>query len=179
VTNTWGKKVHSRCSLVPSALPPLPPPPPSAPFPWCKSQADSHMPGKCPTPPVPAPCPFTNFRLRHPLWNHATAPPPSASRTCAPPGISHLPPPPVSCTCSPLYLAPGPPSPPALHKAHLHHPPKHGVLVVQPRRRRARNKELRPVCVGSRICHRDRVGAVVPQAAMELILKLVAPNGGT
>lgn len=49
--------------------------------------------------------------------------------------------------------------------------PKHRVFVVQPRRRHDGDEELRPVCVGSAVGHGHRVGPVVAQRRVELVLQ--------
>ena len=67
----------------------------------------------------------------------------------------------------------------ALHDVHaLHDAAEDGVLVVEPRARRRRDEELRAVGVGAGVGHREGEGAVVAQRAVELVLELVAPDGG-
>ncbi len=54
-------------------------------------------------------------------------------------------------------------------------PSKNGVFVIQPRRRAHGDEELAPVRVRAGVGHRDRVGAVVAERGVKLVLKLAAP----
>mmetsp|Transcript_48036 Transcript_48036/g.118908 ORF Transcript_48036/g.118908 Transcript_48036/m.118908 type:complete len:307 (-) Transcript_48036:958-1878(-) len=66
-----------------------------------------------------------------------------------------------------------------LHGVHpLHHSTKDGMLIVEPSRWRSRDEELRSIRSRPCIGHRDGERPVVAQRAVELILELVAPNGG-
>mmetsp|Transcript_7364 Transcript_7364/g.22768 ORF Transcript_7364/g.22768 Transcript_7364/m.22768 type:complete len:240 (-) Transcript_7364:1190-1909(-) len=60
----------------------------------------------------------------------------------------------------------------------LYHPPKDGVLVVEPRRRGACDEKLRAVGVRAGVGHRHRVRSIMAKAPVELVLKLMTPDGG-
>ena len=51
-----------------------------------------------------------------------------------------------------------------------------GVLVVEPGRGHGGDEELGPVGVGSRVGHGHRKGAVVPEAWVEFVVELAAPD---
>ena len=64
-------------------------------------------------------------------------------------------------------------SAPPFHKSEKDAP----VLAIQPRRRCASDEELTPVRLGSRVRHADRVGSVVFERRVELVVERVAPEG--
>lgn len=57
------------------------------------------------------------------------------------------------------------------------YPAKDGVLVVKPGSWHSGDEELAAVGVGAGIGHTQREWAVMPQAAIKLILELLTPNG--
>lgn len=66
-----------------------------------------------------------------------------------------------------------------LHDAHAtRDPTKDGVLSVQPRRGRQRDEELAPVGVGTGVCHGQDPRARVLKVRPDLVLELVAVDGG-
>ncbi|TFB00711.1 hypothetical protein CCMA1212_007152 [Trichoderma ghanense] len=69
------------------------------------------------------------------------------------------------------------PHPP--HDAHAAlDPPKDGVLPVEPGRGRERDEELRPVGVWPRVGHAEDARAGVLERRVDLVLELVAVDGG-
>lgn len=59
------------------------------------------------------------------------------------------------------------------------YPAKDSMLAVEPRCRRKRDKELRPVRVWARVGHAQDAGARVLQARIDLVLKLLAKDGAS
>lgn len=59
------------------------------------------------------------------------------------------------------------------------HPAKDGMLAIEPRRRRKRDKELRPIRVWARVGHAQNASARVLQTWIDLVLELVPVDGAS